>query len=176
VIPDIYNVYTVPHILASIFKRTYLRCYWRYIENSMCVILQAWCQIKRTFSRLRRVNSVPGHIQCNYISKYWGFNIQQNVAPLLLDICWQFSENYTANMVPIQRTTSSLRNVYSCPGHIQCNYSSEYSGFNIQLNLPEVLFDICRHLYALYNANLVQYTAHNFQFTQCELWSRTYTV
>jgi hypothetical protein len=44
VVPDIYNVYTVPHILASIFKWTYLRCYWRYVDNSMCVILQTWCQ------------------------------------------------------------------------------------------------------------------------------------
>jgi hypothetical protein len=53
VIPDIYNVNMVPHILASIFKWTYLRCYRGYIDYSICVILQIWCQIQRTTSSLR---------------------------------------------------------------------------------------------------------------------------
>jgi hypothetical protein len=43
VVPDIYNVFTAPHIQASIFDWTYLRCYWRYHMNSMRVILQSWC-------------------------------------------------------------------------------------------------------------------------------------
>jgi hypothetical protein len=53
VVPDIYNVVTSPHIQASVSNRTYLRCYWRYIENSMRLILQTWCQIQRTSSSLR---------------------------------------------------------------------------------------------------------------------------
>jgi hypothetical protein len=43
VVPDIYNVFTAPHIQDSIFRWTYLRRYWRLIENSMCVILQTGC-------------------------------------------------------------------------------------------------------------------------------------
>jgi hypothetical protein len=42
--PQIYNPITVPHILASIFKWTYLSCYWRYLVNSMRVTLQIWSQ------------------------------------------------------------------------------------------------------------------------------------
>jgi hypothetical protein len=72
-----------------------------------------------------------GHVQCNYSSTYSGFNIQQNLVPLLLDIRWQFSDHYTANLVPIQRKTFSLRNVNCDPGHIQFIYISAYSGFNI---------------------------------------------
>jgi hypothetical protein len=45
---EIYNAITVPHIHASIFKWKYLLWYWRYIDNSICVILQTWCQIQRT--------------------------------------------------------------------------------------------------------------------------------
>jgi hypothetical protein len=120
VVPDIYTVSTVPHIESSIFNWTYLRCYWRYLNNSMIVILQTWCQI--------------------------------------------------------QRTTSSLRYVNCGPGHIQCSYSSEYSGFNNQLNVSALLLEISRQLHACYTANLVTNTAHTLQFTLCELWSRTYTM
>jgi hypothetical protein len=48
VVPNVYNVITVPHIQASISKWMYLLWYWRYINNSMCVILQTWCQIQCT--------------------------------------------------------------------------------------------------------------------------------
>jgi hypothetical protein len=100
VVPDIYNVNTVSHILASIFNWTYLRCYMRYIDNSMCVILKTWCQIQRTSSRLRYVNCGPGHIQCNYCYVYSGFNIQVNVSALLLGISRPFNERYAANSMP----------------------------------------------------------------------------
>jgi hypothetical protein len=33
VIPHIYNVITAPHVNASIFKWTYLGCYWRNLDN-----------------------------------------------------------------------------------------------------------------------------------------------
>jgi hypothetical protein len=120
VVPDIYNAYTVPHILASIFKWTYLRSYSRCIENSTRVIPQAWCQIQSTCSRLCYLDCGPGHIQCKYSSAYSGFNIQLNVSLPLLEISSQFNEHYTANIVPN--------------------------------------------------------TAYNHQLTQCKLWSRPYTV
>jgi hypothetical protein len=76
VVLDIYKVYTAPHIQATIFNSTYLRCNWRYSDNSMRVILQIWCLIQRTSSSLRCVKCGPGHIQCIYSSSYLGFNIQ----------------------------------------------------------------------------------------------------
>jgi hypothetical protein len=45
VVPDTYNAFTARHIQNSMFIWTYLRCYWRYLDNSIVVILQTWCQI-----------------------------------------------------------------------------------------------------------------------------------
>jgi hypothetical protein len=101
VVPDIYNTFTAPHIQTSIFIWTYLRCYWKYHDNSMLVILQTWCQIQRTFSGLRYVNYGPGHIQCIYKSIYSDINIHLNVSALLLYISRQFNARYTTNLAPI---------------------------------------------------------------------------
>jgi hypothetical protein len=131
---------------------------------------------QRTTSSLRNLNCGPGHVQCSYSSAYLGFNIQLNVSALLLEICRQFSEHYTANLVPKQRTTSSLRNLNCGPGHIQCTYSSTYSGFNIQLNVSLPLLEIFRQLNVRYTANMVPNTARTLQSTLSELWSRTYTM
>jgi hypothetical protein len=118
-VPAIYNLVTAPHSQATIFNWTYLRCYWGYLDNSMLVILQTWCQIQRTSSSLRCANCGPGHIQCSYSSAYSGLNIQLNISALQLEISHQFKARYTANLAPN--------------------------------------------------------TAHIPQFTLCELWSRPYT-
>jgi hypothetical protein len=99
-VPDIYNEMTTPHIQSSIFNWTYLRCYWRYVDNSVSVILQSWCQIQRTSSSFRYMNCGPGHIQCIYSSAYSDFNVHLNVSALLLEISRQFNARYTANLVP----------------------------------------------------------------------------
>jgi hypothetical protein len=70
---------------------------------------------------------------------------------------------------------SSLLYVYCGPGHIQCNFSTAYSGFNIQLNVSALLKEISRQFNARYTANFVPNTVHILRFTLCELWSRTYT-
>jgi hypothetical protein len=176
VIPDIYNLFTSPRIQASIFNWTYLRGYRRYIDNSMCVMLHTWCQTQRTSSSLRYLNCGPWHIQCIYSSAYSGFNIQMNVSALLLEICRQFNVRYTANLVPIQCTNSSLRNVNCGSGHTQCNYSSRYSGFNIQQNVSALLLEMYRRFNVRYTANMVPNTAHILHFTLSELRSRTYTL
>jgi hypothetical protein len=62
------------------------------------------------------------------------------------------------------------------PGHIQCNYCSPYSGFNIQLNISVLLFEISRQFKALHTAKLVPNIAHILQLTLSELWSRTYAM
>jgi hypothetical protein len=76
----------------------------------------------------------------------------------------------------IQSTSSSLRCVNCGPGHIQCNYSSAYSGFNIRLDPSALPLDIIGHVDARYTVNLVPNTAHIPRFTLCVLWSRTYTM
>jgi hypothetical protein len=72
VVPDIYTVNTVPHILASIFNCAYLRWYWSCVDNWMRLILQTLCQIQRISSILRYVNCGPGHIQCSKSSNIQG--------------------------------------------------------------------------------------------------------
>jgi hypothetical protein len=142
----------------------------------MCVLLQIWCQIQRTSSSLRCDKCGPGHIQCIYSSTYSDFNIHLNVSALLLEISRQFSARYTANLVQILRTASGLRYVNYGPGHIQCIYSSIYSGLIIRLNAFALLLDIIGHFDACYTAILVPNTAHVLRFTLCQLWSRTNTM
>jgi hypothetical protein len=76
----------------------------------------------------------------------------------------------------LHRTYSSFRYVNSGPAHIQCTYSSAYSGLNIRLNASALLLEIIGHFDARYTANLVSNKAHIVQFTLCDLWSRTYTM
>jgi hypothetical protein len=75
----------------------------------------------------------------------------------------------------IQRTPSGLPYVNSDPGHIQCIYSSAYSGLNIRSNVSALLFEIIDYD-ARYTANLVPNTAHIIRITLCDLWYRTYTM
>jgi hypothetical protein len=79
---------------------TYLRCYWKYLDNSMLVKLQTSCQLQRTSYGLRYVNSGPGHIQCIYSSAYSVLNIRLNVSALLFEISRYLHARYTANLVP----------------------------------------------------------------------------
>jgi hypothetical protein len=100
VVPAIYNIFTAPHIQAPIINWTSLRCYWRFVDNSMLLILQSWCQIQRTHFRLPYLNCCSGHIQYIYSSAHSGFNIQLNVSALLLETRRHFDAHYTANWVP----------------------------------------------------------------------------
>jgi hypothetical protein len=95
---------------------------------------------------------------------------------MLLEIYRQFNVRYTAHVVRIQRTTSRWRYVNCGPGHIQWNYSPRYSGFNIQQNVSLPLLEISCQFNERYNALSMPNTAHNHQFTQCDLRSRTYTM
>jgi hypothetical protein len=133
VVPDMYNVFTATQIRASLINLTYVSCYWRYIDNSMCVLLQTWCQIQRSSCSLRYLDCGSGHIQCTYSSTYAGFNIELNVSPPFLEIHRQFNVRYTANMVPNTAHILQCRYLSCAPGRIQCKYISAYSGFNIQL-------------------------------------------
>jgi hypothetical protein len=159
VVEDIYNVITVMYIQATIFKWTCVRCYWRYSDNSMRVILQTWCQIRRTPSSLRYPNCGSRHVQCNYSSAYSGFNIQLNVSLPLLEISRQFNAHYTVNLVPNTAHVLLFTLCELWSPDIQCNYSSAYAGFNIQLNISALQLEICRYLDARYTTNLGPYIA-----------------
>jgi hypothetical protein len=76
----------------------------------------------------------------------------------------------------IQRTSSSLRNVYCSPGHIQSIYSSAYSGRTIQLNVSALLLEIWRQFNEGCTTSFAPNTAHIPQFTLCELWPRLFTM
>jgi hypothetical protein len=155
VVPTIYNEITDPYIWASIFSWMNLCCYWRYHDNSMCVILQTRCQIQRTFSGLRYVNCRPGHIQCNYRYVYSGFNIQVNQSALLLEISRHFDAPYTDNLMS---NTAHILKFTLCElwsRNIQCNNSSAYSGFNIQVKVSAMILDIYRQFNVRYMAHMV---------------------
>jgi hypothetical protein len=176
VVPDIYNVITVPHLQASIFNWTYLRCYTRYLDNKMSVILQTWCPIQRTSSSFRCVICGHRHIQCIYSSASSGFNIQLNVPALQSQLFRQFNALHTANVVPniahiLQFTLSKLSSrTYTM--YLQLHiFRLQYSTERICAAIGD-MSTIRRELYCNLGAN----TAHSLHFTQCELWSRTYTV
>jgi hypothetical protein len=132
--------------------------------------------IQRASSRLRHVNCGAGHIQCIYSSTYSGFNIQMNVSALLFYICRQFSERYTANVVPnialIHQITLSELWSRSYKMKIQFRILRlKYSTESICADIGDITSIQCA-LYCKHGAN----KAHNLQFTQCEMWSRTYTM
>jgi hypothetical protein len=99
---------------------------------------------------------------------------------MYLRCCWRYADICMRVILQIwyqiQSPSSGLRYVNCGPGHIQCNYSYVYSGFNIRLNSSALLLEIFRHFDARYTANLVTNTAHILRFTLYVLWSRTCTT
>jgi hypothetical protein len=93
---------------------------------------------------------------------------------------WRYSDISVRVMLQIwcqiQRTPSSLSYVNCGPRHKHCNYSSAYSGINIQLDVSPLLLEMSRQFNERYTSNLVPNIARILQFTLCELWFRTYTM
>jgi hypothetical protein len=161
VVPDIYNAFTYPHIQTSMFICTYLRCCWRYLDNSIVVILHSWCQIQRTSSGLRYVNYGPGHIQSTFSIAYLGFNIHVNVSALLLEISRQLNSRNTANLVPntahILRFTLCELWPRTYTMHLQLHifrlqYSFERTCAAI-VHITTIQCALCRKLVAKYSAH-----------------------
>jgi hypothetical protein len=176
VVPDIYNELKAPHIQDSIFNSTYLRRYLRYVDKSMGVILQTWCQYSAQPPVYAVWTVAPGTYTVNTVP-----HIQPSIFNWTYLRChWRYVDSSTRRIMQtlcqIQRTTSSSRYVNCGHGHIQCNYSTTYSGFNIQLTVSALLLEISRQVNARYNGNLVPYIAHIRRFTLCERWSRPYTM
>jgi hypothetical protein len=164
-----YNAFTAPYIQNSIFIWTYLRCCWRYHDNSASVILQTWCQLERTSSGLRYVNCGPGHIQCIYSSAYSEFNIHLNVSALQLEISLQFKARYTANLVS---NTPHIDQFTLCELWSRTNTMYLQLGiFSLQYSIARICVDIgyvptircalyCKHCakYSLYPPDYVMWT------------------
>jgi hypothetical protein len=153
-----------------------MRCYWRYPDILMCVILQTRCRIQRTSSSLRYLNCGPGHIKCNYSYVYPGFNIQVNQSALLLEISRYFNARHNANLVAYIAHTLQFTLCELWARDVQCNNSSAYACFNIQVKVSALLLEIYRQFNMRYTANMVPNTAHILQLTLSELWSRPYTM
>jgi hypothetical protein len=66
----------------------------------MRVILHSWCQVQRTSSSLRYVNSGAARMQSTYSTAYSGFNIRLNLSALLLEIIRHVYARYNAFLVP----------------------------------------------------------------------------
>jgi hypothetical protein len=132
VVPTICKVFSAPQIWTLIFNCGCLRSYWRYLDNSIVVILQTWCQIQRTSSGLRYVICGPEHIQYFYSSAHSDLNIHLNVSALLLEISRQFNARYTANLLPntahILRVTLCELRSRTYTMHLQIHiFSIQYS-------------------------------------------------
>jgi hypothetical protein len=159
--PDMYNAITAPHIQASIFNWTYRRCYWRYLDNDMRVLLQTWWQIQRTSSRLCYLDCGHGHIQCKYSFAYSGFNIQMNVSALLQGIYRLFNVRYRANMVP--NTTQALQ--FTLPELWSLTYTMyiQFRIFWLQYSNERIcaaIADVSKIRRALYRKLGAKYSAH----------------
>jgi hypothetical protein len=142
----------------------------------MRAILQIWCQYSveppdyamwTVVPDTYNVNKVP-HILTSIFNwtylRWYRWYVDNSMQLILQTLC------------QIQRTPSSLRYLNCGPWHIECIYSSAYSGFNIQQNVSLPLLEISCHFNERYNEHSMPNTAHNHQFTQCELRSRTYTM
>jgi hypothetical protein len=139
VVPDIYKVFTVPHIYASIFSCKHLRCYSRFHMKSMPVTLQTWCQIQRT---------TPVYAMWTVVQAIYNVSPAPDSQPTILNWTylhcnWRYCNTSMRVILQtwckIQRTSFNLRYAKCGPGNIQCKYSSAYSEFNIHLNVSSLL-------------------------------------
>jgi hypothetical protein len=167
VVPAICNVVTDLHIQALIFNWTYLRCYWKYLDNSMLVILQTWCQIQRTYSGLRYVYCGPGHIQYIYSSAHSDFNIHLNASALLLQISRQFNASYTANLVP--NTAHILR-------FTLCELWSRTYTMHLQLHIFRLQYSFERICPAIVHITTIQCALHCKPGAKCSTHPTAYAM
>jgi hypothetical protein len=122
----------------------------------MRVILHSCCQMQPKFSRLRYLNTDRSQIKYIYSSCHSGFNIQLNVSPLQLVVCWKIDAFYTPHLLPIQSTITGLRYVKSVFSQIQYNYSSCYSDINSQVIVSPSILVIYRQFNPRYTPHMLQ--------------------
>jgi hypothetical protein len=113
----------------------------------MRVILHSWCQIQRTSSSFRYVNSGAARIQCIYSSAYSILNIRLNVSALLLEICQHLHACYSANFVP--NTEPNLR-------FALCELWSRTNTMHLQLRIFRLQYSFERICTAIVHITTIQ--------------------
>jgi hypothetical protein len=109
-------------------NRTYFRCYWVYVDNSMRVTLRNWSVLRSTSSYLRCLNWVPIEMQRNYI-----FRFQDQGSNRTYFRCYWV---YVVNLMrvihriwsAIRRTSCDLRFVNCVPSQMECSYIFQFQG------------------------------------------------
>lgn len=146
------NVIEVLHVQPSIFDWPYLRCYWRYVYNYMCVILYISYQMQRTPAGLRYVHSGLCQIHCSWSFAYFGLNIQLHVSRFLFRICGRSDARYALYFGPITTHICSfvlcqLRS-WKNPMSVQfCMFRFQYSIYRISVSIADM--PTLRHIYTL---------------------------
>jgi hypothetical protein len=100
-------------------NRTYFRCYWGKVDNSMPVILRIWSLIQSTSSGLHCINSVPSQFKAN---TYFTFEGQRSNRTYYC-CYWIWVDNSLRVILRIwsliQSTSSGLRYINSDRSQIQ---------------------------------------------------------
>jgi hypothetical protein len=122
-----------------------------------------WTVVPAIYKVLTAPHIYASIFSCRQLTCYWCY--LDNLMRLILHSWCQ-----------IQRTSSNLCYVNCGPGHIQSAYSSAYLGFNIQLKVAPLLFEVSRRINERITAKLVTTTAQILQLSLCDQWSRTYTM
>jgi hypothetical protein len=123
--------FTVHHMQVQVFSLPYLRRYFTYLDNSICVIIPSWCRIHCISLRLFYMNSRPCHIIWFYRCSYTCIRIQFNVSPWL----YTYLDNSIWFIIPswcrIHRISLGLVYITTRPCHIIWFYHCSYTGIRI---------------------------------------------
>jgi hypothetical protein len=135
VVPAMYSAVSALHIHDSIFEWTYLSCYWRYVDNSMRLVLLSLCQIP-----VYAIWTVVPNIYNDLTAPH----IQDSIFNWTYLHCyWRYVDNSASvipqTLSPILRTSSRIRYVNCGLCHVQYNYRTPHTGYNIQLKVSALL-------------------------------------
>jgi hypothetical protein len=150
---------------------------WKYSSaysgfNIQLIVSALLLEISRQFNVRYTANLVPNTEHIHRFTLYDVCSRTYTIYFQLLIIRLQYSIERICAAIGYNRTLRCPLYLACCLGHIQCNYSSTYSGFNIHLNVSALLWEICRQFNVRYSATMVPNTGHILQFTLSGLWSR----
>jgi hypothetical protein len=152
------------HFQGQRSSRTYFRCFWVYVVNSMRVILRNRSVIRRTSCDCAVLTESP--VKCNAITF---FNFQgQRSNRTHFRRCWGYVDNTKRVTLRIwsliQSTPCALRFVNCVARQMQCNYIFQFSRTKIKSNVFPLLLDLGRQLDAPYTLHLKLTAEHIIRF------------
>ena len=155
------------HINAAIGDISIIQCalYFTYAakyrpRHSVCASSTLVC-VKTSVLSVFHIQSVISIWK--YLRYYWWY--VDNSMRIIGHICRQ-----------IQSTTFGLRYVKLELRQIPRICTFAYSDCNMQLNVSQLLFVICRHVNALYTSRMLRNTWNVIRFVLCQLWFRSRTA